>query len=127
MLKTSLAVLVAACVLFASAATAAPPDATGKVGGGQKVARKAGRHASWNVPRHWHKGYGFLPGFSPAERRQRAVDRWRDERRGPYYLYGGPGYWSSFSRPGFYRNRWNGGGLGPCWTRTPIGPVWNCG
>jgi len=22
---------------------------------------------------------------------------------------------------------WNGGGFGPCWTNTPIGPMWNCG
>ena len=26
-----------------------------------------------------------------------------------------------------YGGRYNGGGFGPCWTRTPIGPVWNCG
>ena len=32
-----------------------------------------------------------------------------------------------FGRPGFYGGRYNGGGFGPCWTRTPIGPVWNCG
>jgi hypothetical protein len=82
---------------------------------------------AWNEPRHWHKGFGFLPGFGPAERRERAIERWREERRGPYYIYGGPGYWSSFSRPGFYRSRWNGGGMGPCWTRTPIGAAWNCG
>ncbi len=25
------------------------------------------------------------------------------------------------------RERWNGGGFGPCWTQTPIGNVWNCG
>jgi hypothetical protein len=23
--------------------------------------------------------------------------------------------------------RYNGGSFGPCWTRTPIGPIWNCG
>jgi hypothetical protein len=76
---------------------------------------------------HWHGAFGYLPGFSPKERRERAVARWKDEHSGPYYLYGGPGYWSSFSRPGFYHGRWNGGGFGPCWTRTPIGKMWNCG
>ena len=119
--KTAFCLVVAASVMLASAASAAPRQATDKA----KVTRKA--RVAWNVPRHWHKGYGFLPGFSPAERRERAVERWREERRGPYYIYGGPGYWSSFSRPGFYRGRYNGGGIGPCWTRTPIGPIWNCG
>jgi hypothetical protein len=107
--KVSLVVLVAASVMLAVAASAAPLKKKHK------------------LPNHWHAGYGYLPGFSPAERRARAFARWRDERRGPYYIYGGPGYWSSFSRPGFYNNRWNGGGIGPCWTRTPIGPIWNCG
>jgi hypothetical protein len=78
------------------------------------------------APNHWHAGFGYLPGFSKKERRERAIDQWRAENRGPYYIYGGPGYWSSFSQPGFYRGRWNGGGFGPCWTRTPIGMIWNC-
>ena len=38
-------------------------------------------------------------------------------------FYGRPYY----GGPGFYRSRWNGGGFGPCYTQTPIGPVWNCG
>jgi hypothetical protein len=62
--------------------------------------------AKRNVDRHWH-GYGFLPGYPPAPR----VD--------PYQ-----GYW--YGGPGFYRGRWNGGGFGPCWTKTPIGPINNC-
>jgi hypothetical protein len=109
--------------------SAAPADAASVASTAKATqqTRKPARKPTWNVPRHWHKGFGFLPGFSPAERRERAVDRWREERRGPYYIYGGPGYWSSFSRPGFYRGRYNGGGFGPCWTRTPIGAVWNCG
>ncbi len=61
----------------------------------------------------WH-GYGFLPGYEPPE-----VIAWERARlRRPTYWYGGPG---------FYRGRWNGGGFGPCWTSTPIGPHWNCG
>lgn len=59
-------------------------------------------------------GYGFLPGYEPPE-----VVEWRNARaRRPAFWYGGPG---------FYRGRWNGGGFGPCWTPTPIGPHWNCG
>ena len=50
-----------------------------------------------------------------AARGARGVAAWR---RGPTWWYGGPR---------FYRNRWNGGGFGPCWTQTPIGNVWNCG
>ena len=59
-------------------------------------------------------GYGFLPGYEPPE-----VIEWQRARtRRPTFWYGGPG---------FYRGRWNGGGFGPCWTPTPIGPHWNCG
>jgi hypothetical protein len=63
--------------------------------------------------RHWHD-YGFLPGYEPPD-----VVAWRNrfERR--------PGYW--WGGPRYYRGRWNGGGFGPCWTQTPIGPHWNCG
>jgi hypothetical protein len=59
-------------------------------------------------------GYGFLPGYEPPD-----VVAWRNrfERR--------PGYW--WGGPRYYRGRWNGGGFGPCWTQTPIGPHWNCG
>jgi len=56
---------------------------------------------------HWH-GYGDLPGYPPIHLDNRSQGYW----------YGGPQ---------FYRGRWNGGGFGPCWTKTPIGPVWNCG
>jgi hypothetical protein len=75
-----------------------PPHSPAHVGEGQ-----GGRH-----------GYGFLPGYEPPE-----VVAWRNARiRRPAFWYGGPG---------FYRGRWNGGGFGPCWTPTPIGPHWNCG
>ncbi len=70
-------------------------------------------HGKRSSNRSWH-GYGFLPGYEPPE-----VVEWRNMRaRRPTFWYGGPG---------FYRGRWNGGGFGPCWTPTPIGPHWNCG
>jgi hypothetical protein len=87
----------------------------------------------------WH-GYGFLPGYQqpannslPAYKQRAAVAR--DARLGarPWYIdpvpryYGYDGNWHYFGRPGFYGGRFNGGSFGPCWTRTPIGPIWNCG
>ena len=94
-------IAIAACLSFASAASAAPAQAK--------------RHAK--APRHWH-GPGFLPGVRSPERIE--WERARDWARnhGPVYWYGGPR---------FYHGRWNGGGFGPCWTQTPIGPIWNCG
>ena len=71
-----------------------------------------------HVSRHWH-GYGFLPGYRPPE----VIERQRAER---YYEVYGPTYYGP-AWPGFYNNRWNGGGFGPCYTQTPIGPIWNCG
>jgi hypothetical protein len=60
------------------------------------------------------RGVGFLPGYEPSE-----VVEWRSRfTRARGYWWGGPR---------FYRGRWNGGGFGPCWTQTPIGPHWNCG
>jgi hypothetical protein len=77
------------------------------------IAPAAGPHGKRPSGRSWH-GYGFLPGYRPPE-----LIEWEAARaRRPTYWYGGPG---------FYRGRWNGGGFGPCWTPTPIGPYWNCG
>jgi hypothetical protein len=66
--------------------------------------------------RHW-RGYGFLPGYRPPE--EIAAEReFHDFRSGRFY---------AVPWPRFYRGRWNGGGFGPCYTYTPIGPIWNCG
>lgn len=100
MLRVLSALLAAAVAL--SLAAAMPADA----------AHKKKRH----VTKHW-KGYGFLPGYrSPEqiEREELAAVR----RRGPAYIY---------AYPQFYHGRWNGGGFGYCYVRTPIGPMWTCG
>jgi hypothetical protein len=75
-------------------------------------------HAKHRYSRAWH-GYGFLPGYRPPE-----LIEWERMHR-PTNWYGAPAYW--YGGPGFYHGRWNGGGFGPCWTPTPIGPHWNCG
>ncbi len=80
--------------------------------------QKNGGTTKHRVSRHWH-GYGFLPGYRPPE----VIERERAEH---YYRLYGPQYYGP-AWPGFYRGRWNGGGFGPCWTQTPIGPMWNCG
>ena len=79
-------------------------------------AAAATHHKKRHVTRHWH-GYGFLPGYRPPEQIQREYEE-RMRRRGPAYIY---------AYPGFYRGRWNGGGFGYCYERTPIGPMWTCG
>jgi hypothetical protein len=88
---------------------------------------------------HWH-GYGFLPGYQqplnntlPLYKQKAGTARYARQNRRPWYIDPTPEYvgwddqWHYFGRPGFYNGRYNGGSFGPCWTQTPIGPVWNCG
>ena len=90
-------------------------------------------------PPRWH-GYGFLPGYHqpisnslPLWRQKATVRQARRERRHwyidptPDYYNWYEGNWRYPGRAGFYRGQYNGGSMGPCWTQTPIGPVWNCG
>jgi hypothetical protein len=77
----------------------------------------------------WH-GYGFLPGYHQPPNNSVPVYGPRGaigdtQNDAPRYWYDGDLYY--FGRPGFYRGRYNGGSFGPCWTWTPIGPMWNCG
>jgi len=87
----------------------------------------------------WH-GYGFLPGYQqplsnslPLYAQKDARRRLANRERRPWYIdrvpryYGYDGELHYVGRPGFYRGRYNGGRFGPCWTQTPIGPIWNCG
>ncbi|BCA05750.1 hypothetical protein [Bradyrhizobium diazoefficiens] len=87
----------------------------------------------------WH-GYGFLPGYRqplsnsiPLYKQKDAMRRLARNDRRHWYIdpvpqyYRWDGEWHYFGRPGFGGGRYNGGSFGPCWTRTPIGPVWNCG
>src|SRR6202142_3268169 len=104
--------VLAAAVMLAPGALAAPAEQR------TAAAHKPIGHKKKPVTRHWH-GYGFLPGYRPPE--VIARERWEhyDRLYGPRYY--GPAW------PRYYRGRWNGGGFGPCWTQTPIGPMWNCG
>ena len=90
-------------------------------------------------PQKWH-GYGFLPGYRqpvnnsvPVYGVNGSVASTRGDKRRHWYIdptpryYGYDDEWHYFGRPGFYRGHYNGGTFGPCWTRTPVGLVWNCG
>jgi hypothetical protein len=88
----------------------------------------------------WH-GYGFLPGYhqplnnsQPLYAQKDAMRRLASRERRPWYIDPVPSYYGYdgnryyFGRPGFDgAGRYNGGSFGPCYTRTPIGPIWNCG
>jgi hypothetical protein len=84
--------------------------------------------------------YGLPPGYhqppsnsQPLYVQKDALPHMAHRDRRPWYIdpvpsyYGYDGNWYYFGQPGFYRGRYNGGSFGPCWTRTPIGPIWNCG
>jgi hypothetical protein len=91
-------------------------------------------------PQKWH-GYGFLPGYHQPPNNNVPVYGVNGAPRGPrlasrrhWYIDPTPEYlnyydgeWHYFGRPGFFRGHYNGGSFGPCWTRTPVGMVWNCG
>ena len=115
-----------------------PPDVAKLLLSLLPVVASAARVHKRPTPR-WH-GYGFLLGYQqppnnslPAYARNASASRMARRNERPWYIdpvpsyYGYDGDWHYFGRPGFYGGRYNGGSLGPCWTRTPIGPIWNCG
>ena len=85
--------------------------------------------------------YGFLPGYhqplnnaAPLFKQEASVLRNARRPKRPWYITPTPVYYRwydgekrYFGQPGFYRGQYNGGSMGPCYTQTPIGPVWNCG
>ena len=122
LLKAVLAAAIAASLLSPAIANAKPVD-------GKREPRIVLRGAT---PIYRGGPNGFLPGF----RQPPPLSEWRD--RSPRHGGGDFSdqrrrYWSGWDwrygwgGPGFYRGRYNGGGFGPCWTNTPIGPMWNCG
>ena len=130
LIRHLLACAIAVSLLVPSSAISAPAD--------DKPAKK---RATFTVRKPIWKGYGFLPGYpkTERERRQQRLERLRSEPRfytyyGGHYLGGGfysggyvtgPSY--GFGPPGYVNGRWNGGSIGPCYTQTPIGFIWNCG
>jgi hypothetical protein len=112
-----------------AASLLAPATANARRGDGKGVPRIV---VYPNYPARSHNGpYGFLPGY----RHPLPLTEWRDRspRHGGGDFHINRRYWSGYAwrygwgGPGFYRGRWNGGTFGPCWTQTPIGPMWNCG
>jgi hypothetical protein len=95
---------------------------------GAKAEQRAasGKRRPKVVVKRW-RGYGFLPGY-----RQPDLNDTRPRKTYHYWQgYDWDGYpvgsWGTGGYGGmWYRGRFTNG-LGPCWSRTPIGPMWNCG
>ena len=120
LLKVALAAAVAGSMLIPAIASAKPAD-------GKRDLRIVVRPKA--SPKYGPNG--FLPGY----RQPPPLSEWRERspRHGGGDFQRDRRYWSGgewrygWGGPRFYRGRWNGGGFGPCWTNTPIGPMWNCG
>ncbi|MDO8878848.1 MAG: hypothetical protein Q8M24_07520 [Pseudolabrys sp.] len=83
------------------------------------------------VTRHVKK-WTTPPGYrSPEQIERQEYEAWRRDRRfawrhnvpQAYYFYYGEPYYNGR----FGANRRDSWHVGPCWTQTPIGAVWNCG
>jgi hypothetical protein len=82
--------------------------------------------------KHHVKRWTTPPGYrSPREIEREETKAWRRDRafawrhnapRAYYYYYGPPYYNGRFGA-----NRYDSLQVGPCWTQTPIGAMWNCG
>ncbi|MCC7348043.1 MAG: hypothetical protein IT538_11650 [Variibacter sp.] len=120
LLVSASALLLAPAPVQAAAANTPQAAPHARASATPRKARAAARKPSRRPPprhgRRAHGPYGFLPGYRPPH-----VIAYQDEmraRRRPFY---------ALPVARFHRGRWNGGGFGPCYTYTPIGPVWNCG
>ena len=136
--------LVAAAVLSVAAAapaSAIAPEAVApadlpaaKASAGKKV-RKSSAVRSWDgrvrigaTPRYRGGGpYGFLPGVRSPQAIEFDGSRRYGYGSGNWGWVGSRYYGYPVGVATFYHGQWNGGSFGPCWTRTPIGMVWNCG
>ena len=113
----ALAVLTLPAITFA-----APTDSISREAAPAKPTVNPAAKRAVKRPR---QDFGFLPGYEHPIRPDRPL------RGGSFY--DGPRYWYrgqilyGYGGPHFYRGQWNGGSFGPCWTYTPIGPMWNCG
>jgi len=106
------ALIIACLAALITALIAAPAVAKSKTGKARTVVVVTKKYQGT-------RGYGFLPGYeAPHATRRESYGKspWVHDSTWPWYGW-----------PGFHRGRWNGGGFGPCYTKTPIGPVWNCG
>lgn len=104
------------------------------------LAVDAGAAPVHKKPKGW-QGFGYLPGYRqplnnsvPLFMQKKAVLKMAKRDQQHWYIDPTPKYynwtngnWQYPGRPGFYGGRYNGGSIGPCYTRTPIGAVWNCG
>ena len=121
MLKAALMSVVAAALLLPAAAIARNDGAKG-------IPRII--VYPFHQPKKYGK-YGFLPGY----RQPPANSEWRDRStvygarlpRSELRFYENGAWRYGWGGPGFYRGQYNGGSFGPCYTQTPIGPIWNCG
>ena len=118
-----LAVAIGASASASTSAWADAPPPKHKPAVTQKVTHKKARHVKrWTTP----------PGYrSPEQIERERYKAWRRERafayrhnvpRVYYYYWGAPYYTGRFGA-----NRYDSLRVGPCWTQTPIGPMWNCG
>lgn len=126
-LSRLLALVLAASLGASTLAFADTGDATPTPKKKPAVTRQVTRHIKHHVPR-----YTVPPGYrSPQQIERQEYEAWRRDRgfawrhnvpRAYYYYYGPPFYTGRFGA-----NRRDSLHVGPCWTQTPIGAVWNCG
>lgn len=121
---TGVATLIAAAVLLTPLTPALAQT------GARSLAATSPQSKKIKRPKKVPRGFGFLPGYVPPLPNSIPVAHGYGQRftgsRYPRFWYYDQAYYG-YGSPRYYRGRWNGGSFGPCYTQTPIGPVWNCG